>query len=325
MPPKTRRKRAELICQDIPFIPWSNWVDNTSPIDRDVFLDMKPGFLYLYEDYGGNGKHRRLEKTFGLRHRSLSVSVPTSFVNGMFFVIPPPVVQNEYTTENVELRLNWKESLLNWITGYMGWLGHNEDSNEKLFQNKMVILLDLERWTNTSLYELSRIFYQFYDLLQRDGTLGDYQGRSIQWIATTEPGIKLIPELHIWTTYLGIDKIRTPEWDECFSCLKEQFPLLIEKDAWIRRFIGPGKPLPKITIFFDNTHVYIDLTGVSKRLQIRLQTTRKREFSWRQFWDEIQIMIYSLYINKEKEDIDPNRIIPWYLFASNQINLILRN
>ncbi len=278
-----------------PFTPWSMWVDETLPLELP---ELESGYLYLYEEYSGNGRHRRLEKTFDLRLHSLMVSMPMSYQSGQYFVIPP----------NEEEVPTWREKLYHWLEGNMSWMTNTER------RIRTIIFVNLDQYKDSDLLEIARVFYDAYDLLNEDGSLGNPIMRDTRWIGTVEPGFKIPPELAQWVYNLDIPKFINPEWKECFQALERLFPYLASRDP----YMGCN---PRLRVFFDHVYVYLELSGFSKRIQIRLQTTRKREFSWRQFWNEIQVMIYAIIYDKKKE-IDANRLIPWYLFASNQISLL---
>lgn len=319
MASRQKKKQNQLASAPIheEFIPWSHIIDCASPFSIDFSSVLEPGYLFLYEEYAGNGRHRSIEKTLHLRLHSLSVSVPTSLNAGQYFVVPPPA--NNDTGSH---RDSWCQAIKDWVMGNLSWLGIQENTS------KLIILSQLEKWTEEDMKQLSRIFYEFYDEIQMDGQIGHAKKRDVMWLGITEPGVKYIPELEQWIQRLEIPKMVEPNWKVCFQELEKQYTKIVSCDKILEKLfqkITNNHSGNRLIIFYDSVYVYLEISGHINRMQIRLQTTRKREFSWRQFWNEIQIMTYALLKSKKKGEIDPNRIIPWYLFAPNQISIVSKN
>ena len=335
---KTRgRKKKKSILEEIihqedfpKFRVWSDLIDRTPPFQNikpeKFWKTLEKSALNLYEEYGGNGRHRRLEKILSLPVHSLRVHQPTSLqtINGRFFIVPlPPNSQQQNEKEKGETRVDcmkWWEQTEQWLAlRDFNW-GQAVETEVEKDKNKVILLERLDEWEEQDLFQLERLLSRLYDYLTNEGEFGREVARDCLWIATTEPGFLFRQELRQWFCYMKVPSFRTPRWKDCYDILQEEIPNVLTKDPWIHYLNNMYQgETNEIKVYYPQKF-FVELYFVEEwRLRIRLQTTRKREFSWRQFWNEMQLLIYMLRFRIQEPNIQR---FQWYLFAPNQFQFI---
>jgi hypothetical protein len=339
---KTRGRKKKSILENIvnkedfpTFRVWSDLIDRT-PVFQQIKVEkfwklLEKDALNIYEEYGGNGRHRRLEKLFSLSLHSLKIQQPTSIHSscGRFFVVPPPATTQQEKEEVNNEGMKWWEQVEQWLAlrefswGRTQQENAGENVNEKTEREekrRMVVFIRLDEWGEQDLFQLERLLFRSNDLLQNDGTIGLPCARECLWFATTEPGTLYRNELRQWFHYVKVPSFRLPRWKDCYDALQEEIPHLLENDPWIQYVNKMYQVEPKELKIFYPQKFFVEIYFVeTQRLRIRLQTTRKREFSWRQFWNEMQLLIYMLLYRIQEPNIQR---FQWYLFAPNQFQFI---
>lgn len=263
---------------------WSNMIHLTPKLDN-LKDKINTDFLYLYHEQEGNGRHHALEIALDCPTDSFQTLVPTILLSGTVLILPPQ-------EEN-----QWKELLQNWIHGSLSIWFQNEKQKPR-----WVICTYLEHWNTQQMIDLSRFLYQAFDKLQWNSSLGEPSMKQIHWIGVLDPKVQLPFELNQWTRPIDIPKMILPRWEDCFRIFQEQWATLQKQDSLLQNRTLSMK------IYVNRVQFSINKSKLLCQIYFPLNLNY---FSWRQFWNELQIVTYFLFL--------PQKSISWRLFTSEII------